>query len=53
MPKGRHIVYIGLGSNIDPETNLLRALKELRQRTRVLATSSTWRSPAVEAEGPD
>ena len=53
MTKGKHLAFIGLGSNIDPEMNLIRALKALRQRTRVLATSSPWRSPAAGAAGPD
>ena len=46
-------VYIGLGSNIDPEINLRAAVEALRQRVQMTALSGAWRSPAVGAPGPD
>lgn len=46
-------VYIGLGSNINPETNLRAAVEALRQRVQLTALSSAWRSAAVGAPGPD
>jgi 2-amino-4-hydroxy-6-hydroxymethyldihydropteridine diphosphokinase len=52
-PKNQHVAYIGLGSNIEPETNMVRALSALRQDTNVLCTSSAWRAPALGIIAPD
>jgi 2-amino-4-hydroxy-6-hydroxymethyldihydropteridine diphosphokinase len=49
----KHIAYIGLGSNIDPETNLSRAVAALRRHVVVIATSSAWHAPALGTSGPD
>lgn len=38
-------VYISLGSNIDPEANLKRAIELLGQRCKVLAASHAYRTP--------
>ena len=38
-------VYISLGSNIDPETNLRRAIQLIGQRCKVLAVSHAYRTP--------
>jgi 2-amino-4-hydroxy-6-hydroxymethyldihydropteridine diphosphokinase len=38
-------VYISLGSNIDPETNLKRAIQLIGQRCTVLAVSHAYRTP--------
>jgi 2-amino-4-hydroxy-6-hydroxymethyldihydropteridine diphosphokinase len=48
-----HTAYIGLGSNIDPEINIARALQKLREQTKVVCESSVWHSPALGTDGPD
>jgi 2-amino-4-hydroxy-6-hydroxymethyldihydropteridine diphosphokinase len=42
-----------MGSNIEPELNLPRALNSLRQQLNILCISSTWHSPALGTLGPD
>jgi 2-amino-4-hydroxy-6-hydroxymethyldihydropteridine diphosphokinase len=46
-------VFVGLGSNIEPEANLRWALRELTNRFGDLDRSSVYRSPAYGFEGPD
>lgn len=46
-------VYLGLGSNIDPEPNLRLAIRELGRRYGELSLSPVYRSAAVGFEGPD
>ena len=46
-------VYLGLGSNIDPEANLRLGIRELRARYGDLTLSPVYRSAAVGFEGPD
>ena len=46
-------VYVGLGSNIDPELNLHLGIRELRQRYGELELSAVYRSKAVGFEGED
>ena len=46
-------VYVGLGSNIDPEGNLHLGVAELRRRYGDLRISSVYRSAAVGFEGDD
>jgi 2-amino-4-hydroxy-6-hydroxymethyldihydropteridine diphosphokinase len=46
-------VYLALGSNIDPETNLSQAIENLNLVLGVVAQSSIWQSPAVGFEGED
>ena len=46
-------VYLGLGSNIDPEANLKVAISELKGRYGELHLSPVYRSAAVGFEGPD
>lgn len=48
-----HSVYLSLGSNVDPEHNLPRAVHLLRQKTRLVAVSRAWQSHAVGSNGPD
>lgn len=48
-----HFAYLGLGSNISPETNLAHALSLLRNAVQVIAVSKVWNTPAVGTEGPD
>lgn len=47
-------MYIGVGSNIEPEANILRALDLLERCSRVTATSTFYRTPAIgRPEQPD
>ena len=48
-----HLVYLNLGSNIQPETNLPKALKLLREHGEVQQVSSVWESEAVGTTGPN
>ena len=45
--------YLSLGSNLEPERHLARALAELRARFGELRVSPAYRTPAVGFEGPD
>jgi len=47
------IVYVGLGSNIDPEHNLHVGISELRERYGELLISAVYRSQAVGFDGDD
>ena len=47
------IVYVGLGSNIEPEANLHLGIRELRRRYGDVQTSPVYRSAAVGFEGDD
>ncbi len=47
------IVYLGLGSNIDPEDNLHLGIAELRRRYGDIELSAVYRSRAVGFEGDD
>lgn len=47
------IVYIGIGSNIDPENNLHLCMNELRRRYGEVQASAVYRSKAVGFEGDD
>jgi 2-amino-4-hydroxy-6-hydroxymethyldihydropteridine diphosphokinase len=46
-------VYLGLGSNIDPERNLRLAVGELRRTYGTLGVSPVYRSAPVGFDGPD
>ena len=46
-------VYLGIGSNIAPLENLLKALERLAQAVTILAVSTAWQTPAVGTPGPD
>ncbi|MFT3894099.1 MAG: 2-amino-4-hydroxy-6-hydroxymethyldihydropteridine diphosphokinase [Anaerolineales bacterium] len=48
-----HFAYLSLGSNIQPETNLVQAIKLLHEYGEVLKVSSAWESKSVGAEGPN
>lgn len=48
-----HLAYLNLGSNIQPETNLVRAVELLHDYGKVLRVSSAWESRSVGAEGPN
>jgi 2-amino-4-hydroxy-6-hydroxymethyldihydropteridine diphosphokinase len=46
-------VYVGLGSNIDPEDNLHLGVRELRARYGELQLSAVYRSKSVGFDGQD
>lgn len=47
-------LYIALGSNIDPEANILAALRLLAERLRVVGMSTLYRTPPLgRPEQPD
>ena len=47
------IVYVGLGSNIDPEQNLRFGVSELRSRYGEVRISAVYHSKAVGFDGAD
>ena len=53
LPSGEHRACLGLGSNVDPVSNLRRAIRRLRRSVTVEAVSAVWESPAVGLDGPD
>ncbi len=48
-----HQLYVSLGSNIDPEINIIAAIEKLRQMVTVYALSSIWESPSAGSPGPN
>lgn len=46
-------VFLGLGSNVDPQQNLRLAIRELRRRYGPLDISSAYENAAVGFEGSD
>ena len=46
-------VYLGLGSNVQPEKHLRLAMAELKKRFRVTTTSPVYRNSAVGFEGDE
>jgi 2-amino-4-hydroxy-6-hydroxymethyldihydropteridine diphosphokinase len=46
-------VYLGIGSNIDPENNLRMGVSELRARFGELTLSETYQSSAIGFDGPN
>ena len=48
-----HRVYLSIGSNIEPEINLPKAIEMLSRYGRVEAVSHAWESHAVGTEGPN
>lgn len=47
------LIYLGLGSNIEPEQNLVLAVRELRDKYGELEISAVYRSAAVGFDGDD
>ncbi len=45
MPE--HVVYIGVGSNIAPETNIVAALERLKSYATITGVSTIYRTPAL------
>lgn len=48
-----HQVCLLLGSNIQPEENILLAVEHLKNSVQILKISSVWQSPSVGFAGPD
>lgn len=48
-----HLAFLSLGSNIQPETNLVKAVQLLQERGSITGISSAWESKSVGAEGPN
>ena len=48
-----HEAYLNLGSNIDPENNLVRTIQLLFDYGEIKKISNAWESKAVGAEGPN
>jgi 2-amino-4-hydroxy-6-hydroxymethyldihydropteridine diphosphokinase len=48
-----HSAYLSLGSNIQPMTNLVRAIQLLQKYGWIEKISSAWESESVGAEGPN
>ena len=48
-----HQVYLSLGSNIEPEINLPRAIELLAEQGEILKLSRAWESAAVGSDGPN
>ncbi len=46
-------VYLLLGSNINPEENILQAVKLLKTKLRIATNSSVWETEAVGSNGPN
>lgn len=48
-----HEAYLNLGSNIEPEINLVRGIQLLRQYGNINEISTAWESKSVGSEGPN
>ena len=48
-----HFTYLSLGSNIEPEANLVRAVERIQGHGRLEKISSAWESESFGAEGPN
>jgi 2-amino-4-hydroxy-6-hydroxymethyldihydropteridine diphosphokinase len=48
-----HTAVIGIGSNIEPQTNLVQAVESLAGVTQIVATSKAYRTSPVGGDGPD
>jgi len=48
-----HRAYLSIGSNIEPEANLPKAIRLLREYGEVLEISGAWESHSVGADGPN
>ncbi|HEX5339721.1 MAG TPA: 2-amino-4-hydroxy-6-hydroxymethyldihydropteridine diphosphokinase [Gammaproteobacteria bacterium] len=46
-------VFVGIGSNVEPEKNLRAGVQQLRARFGALQVSPVYRNPAVGFEGDD
>ncbi|MGZ9223552.1 MAG: 2-amino-4-hydroxy-6-hydroxymethyldihydropteridine diphosphokinase [Anaerolineales bacterium] len=48
-----HRAYLSLGSNIQPEFHLVRAIELLKKHGRIKKISNAWESESVGAQGPN
>ena len=48
-----HLAYLNLGTNIEPEINLVKAVKLLHKYGQVQKVSSAWESRSVGAAAPN
>jgi 2-amino-4-hydroxy-6-hydroxymethyldihydropteridine diphosphokinase len=48
-----HLAYLSLGSNIQPETNLVTAIQLLQAHGNIERISNAWESKSVGADGPN
>lgn len=48
-----HLAYLSLGSNIEPENNLAKAIQLLQQRGTIEKISNVWESKSFGAPGPN
>jgi 2-amino-4-hydroxy-6-hydroxymethyldihydropteridine diphosphokinase len=48
-----HRAYIGLGSNIDPASNIAKALELLGKHVILGELAHTWETPAIGSRGPN
>ena len=48
-----HYAYLSIGSNIEPEVNLPKAIQMLREYGQVRDISGIWESHAVGSDGPN
>ncbi|MDT4761783.1 2-amino-4-hydroxy-6-hydroxymethyldihydropteridine diphosphokinase [Sphaerochaeta sp. PS] len=53
MKRSEHGICLLLGSNIEPEDNLPRAIVLLQKHLCLIQTSSVWESRAVGSDGPN
>jgi 2-amino-4-hydroxy-6-hydroxymethyldihydropteridine diphosphokinase len=53
MEQEKHQACLLLGSNIQPEQNIPRAVAHLQRQLTVLQASSIWQSDAMGSSGPD
>jgi 2-amino-4-hydroxy-6-hydroxymethyldihydropteridine diphosphokinase len=48
-----HTIYLLIGSNIQPQTNIAAALQMLREKNPIVECSGIWQTTAYGSEGPD
>ena len=48
-----HLAYLSLGSNIQPEENLVRAVRLLQEHGQIGTLSNAWESESVGSDGPN
>ena len=48
-----HLAYLSLGSNIQPEIHLVRAIEFIQKYGRIAKISNAWESESVGADGPN
>jgi 2-amino-4-hydroxy-6-hydroxymethyldihydropteridine diphosphokinase len=48
-----YVIFLSIGSNIQPQENLPKAFGLLRQEVHIEEVSRVWKTPAVGGGGPD